>query len=571
MRIIPNTRSNFLITESVGCFPFSADLMTFTVSAILLPRVAWFHPRFLRASEIMEEKSSLNSLEVFVIILLLFFLAENVVVGRLWAIFSPGATSFGASPILSTHLEHAETTVLPIGTCLTPTFIAPHNSQSAIVLANQRVKSASQEHWDGNKEEFIHHWHLVVLIAMSTDVESNASDVNKSSDEELKKLEEDYKDLHDEAQSLINERAHLESEIRSLKKRANRLDEEVRSLKNPPLIIGHLEDVLDFERGIVRSSNGTVFQVSLNQRLSPDVLKPGVRVALNQDTLAVIEVLHDAWDPMVSGAEMIDKPDVDYNSVAGLEEQVNSVREAIELPLTSPELFKKVGIQPPKGILLVGPPGCGKTLLAKAVANHTEATFIRMVGSELAQKYIGEGGRMVRELFSLAKEKSPSIIFLDEIDAIGAKRLDGSTSGDREVQRTLMQLLAELDGFDALEDVKIIAATNRPDILDDALLRPGRFDRIIEIPIPDDVGRKAIIELHISKMSTKRIQITKIVEKTSGYSGAELKAICVEAGMIAIREKRSSISQNDFMESIKRINLKKSRGGLKESPEALYS
>ncbi|MBT3421008.1 MAG: proteasome-activating nucleotidase [Euryarchaeota archaeon] len=406
---------------------------------------------------------------------------------------------------------------------------------------------------------------------MSTDVESNASEVGKSSDEELKKLEEDFKNLHDEAQSLINERAHLESEIRSLKKRANRLDEEVRALKNPPLIIGHLEDVLDYERGIVRSSNGTVFQVSLNQRLSPDVLKPGVRVALNQDTLAVIEVLHDAWDPMVTGAEMIDKPDVDYDSVAGLEEQVNSVREAIELPLTSPELFKKVGIQPPKGILLVGPPGCGKTLLAKAVANHTDATFIRMVGSELAQKYIGEGGRMVRELFSLAKEKSPSIIFLDEIDAIGAKRLDGSTSGDREVQRTLMQLLAELDGFDALEDVKIIAATNRPDILDDALLRPGRFDRIIEIPIPDDVGRKAIVELHISKMSTKRLQIAKIVEKTVGFSGAELKATCVEAGMIAIRENRTSINQKDFMDSIKRINLKKTRGGLKESPDALYS
>ena len=409
------------------------------------------------------------------------------------------------------------------------------------------------------------------MIAMSTDVESNASEVGKSSDEELKKLEEDFKNLHDEAQSLINERAHLESEIRSLKKRANRLDEEVRALKNPPLIIGHLEDVLDYERGIVRSSNGTVFQVSLNQRLSPDVLKPGVRVALNQDTLAVIEVLHDAWDPMVTGAEMIDKPDVDYDSVAGLEEQVNSVREAIELPLTSPELFKKVGIQPPKGILLVGPPGCGKTLLAKAVANHTDATFIRMVGSELAQKYIGEGGRMVRELFSLAKEKSPSIIFLDEIDAIGAKRLDGSTSGDREVQRTLMQLLAELDGFDALEDVKIIAATNRPDILDDALLRPGRFDRIIEIPIPDDLGRKAIVELHISKMSTKRLQIAKIVEKTVGFSGAELKATCVEAGMIAIRENRTSINQKDFMDSIKRINLKKTRGGLKESPDALYS
>ena len=406
---------------------------------------------------------------------------------------------------------------------------------------------------------------------MGTEVESNVSDVSKSTDEELKKLEQDYKNLHDEAQTLINERAHLESEIRSLKKRANRLDEEVRSLKNPPLIIGHLEDVLDYERGIVRSSNGTVFQVSLNQRLSPEVLKPGVRVALNQDTLAVIEVLHDAWDPMVSGAEMTDKPEVTYESVAGLEEQVISVKEAIELPLTSPELFRKVGIKPPKGILLVGPPGCGKTLLAKAVANQTDATFIRMVGSELAQKYIGEGGRMVRELFSLAKEKSPSIIFLDEIDAIGAKRLDGSTSGDREVQRTLMQLLAELDGFDALEDVKIIAATNRPDILDDALLRPGRFDRIIEIPIPDDGGRKAIIELHISKMNTKRIQINQIVEKTNGFSGAELKATCVEAGMIAIREGRSSINHQDFIESIKRINVKKSRGGLDGNPEALYN
>tara|TARA_B100000459_G_C8564911_1_gene195781 strand:- start:308 stop:1114 length:807 start_codon:yes stop_codon:yes gene_type:complete len=268
---------------------------------------------------------------------------------------------------------------------------------------------------------------------------------------------------------------------------------------------------------------------------------------------------------------MTEKPDVTYDSVAGLEEQVISVRESIELPLTSPELFQKVGIKPPKGILLVGPPGCGKTLLAKAVANQTDATFIRMVGSELAQKYIGEGGRMVRELFSLAKEKSPSIIFLDEIDAIGAKRLDGSTSGDREVQRTLMQLLAELDGFDALEDVKIIAATNRPDILDDALLRPGRFDRIIEIPIPDDGGRKAIIELHISKMSTKRIQINQIVEKTIGFSGAELKATCVEAGMIAIREGRSSITHKDFIESIKRINTKKSRSGSEGNPEALYS
>jgi proteasome regulatory subunit len=406
---------------------------------------------------------------------------------------------------------------------------------------------------------------------MVGEVEVPSKDIKTSPDEDIKLLEEEFRALQDQTQDLINERAHMESEIRSLKKRANRLDEEVRSLKSPPLIVGHLEDILDQERGIVRSSNGTVFQVALNQRLSPEVLKPGVRVALNQDTLAVIEVLHDAWDPMVSGAEMIERPDIGYDSVAGLDEQKQSVREAIELPLNSPELFKKVGVEPPKGILLVGPPGCGKTLLAKAVANHTDATFIRMVGSELAQKYIGEGGRMVRELFSLAKEKAPSIIFLDEIDAIGAKRLDGSTSGDREVQRTLMQLLAELDGFDVLENVKIIAATNRPDILDEALLRPGRFDRVIEIPIPDDVGRKAILQLHIDKMATKKIHLKTIVDKTTGFSGAEIKATCVEAGMIAIRQGRSFIKQEDFIESIKRINLKKIKGGLRDSPDGLYN
>jgi len=406
---------------------------------------------------------------------------------------------------------------------------------------------------------------------MSSEVESSANAVSKSSDEDLKKLESDYRVLQEEAQSLINDRAHLEAEVRGLKKRANTLNEEVKSMKKPPLIIGTLQDILDSDRAIVRSSNGTVFQVSLNQRIDPAKLQPGTRVALNQDTLAIIEVLHDAWDPMVSGAEMVEKPDVTYAEVAGLDEQIEAVREAIELPLTSPELFVKVGIKAPKGILLVGPPGCGKTLIAKAVANHTDATFIRMVGSELAQKYIGEGGRMVRELFSLAKEKSPSIIFLDEIDAIGAKRLDGSTSGDREVQRTLMQLLAELDGFDSLENVKIIAATNRPDILDDALLRPGRFDRVIEIPMPDEKARSAILSLHVKNMNTKRINVQRVVELTEGYSGAELKATCVEAGMNAIRDKRDTVTQNDILGAVKRINSKRTQGGISATPEGLYS
>jgi len=405
---------------------------------------------------------------------------------------------------------------------------------------------------------------------MGTEVGKGANPPISKEDKDLKLLEQDYARLKDEAQRLISERIQLENDLSNVKKRASRLDEEVRILKNPPLIIGHLQDVLDDERAIVRSSNGTVFQVSINQRLSRDKLRPGARVALNQDTLSVIEILHDAWDPMVSGAEMVENPNVDYDTVGGLDEQILQVREAIELPLEKPELFKKVGIQPPKGILLVGPPGCGKTMLAKAVASQTNASFIRMVGSELAQKYIGEGGRMVRELFSLAKDKSPAIIFLDEIDAIGAKRLDSATSGDREVQRTLMQLLAELDGFDALEDVKIIAATNRPDILDDALLRPGRFDRVIEIPLPDEKGRKTILGIHLNKMSTSRVNIAKIVDQTDGFSGAELKATTVESGMIAIRAGRSKVKHDDIQMAVERIKKKRETNGISLSPDALY-
>ena len=405
---------------------------------------------------------------------------------------------------------------------------------------------------------------------MGTEVDNGSSEPHGSEDSELKALAIDFKNLQEEAQRLLTERVHLENDLASVKKRASRLDEEVRILKSPPLIVGHLQDVLDEERAIVRSSNGTVFQVSINQRIDPDMLRAGTRIALNQDTLSIIEVLHDAWDPMVSGAEMVEKPNVDYESVGGLDEQILQVREAIELPLENPGLFKKVGIQPPKGILLVGPPGCGKTMLAKAVASQTQASFIRMVGSELAQKYIGEGGRMVRELFSLAKDRAPAIIFLDEIDAIGAKRLDSATSGDREVQRTLMQLLAELDGFDALEDVKIIAATNRPDILDDALLRPGRFDRIIEIPLPDENGRKTILSIHFDKMSTSRINVAKIVEMTEGFSGAELKATTVEAGMIAIREGRSKVKQEDAISAVLRIKKKRESNGISASPDALY-
>ena len=209
-------------------------------------------------------------------------------------------------------------------------------------------------------------------------------------------------------------------------------------------------------------------------------------------------------DPVVTGAEIIDKPNITYDDIGGLSKQMLELREAVEDPLNRPELYKKVGIEPPKGVLLVGPPGTGKTLMAKAVANATKATFIRLVGSELVQKYIGEGARLVRELFELAKEKAPSIVFIDELDSVGAKRADVATSGDREVQRTLMQLLSELDGFTPTGDVKIIGATNRPDILDDALLRPGRFDRIIEVGLPDVEGRQQIFKIHLAHMNVSK-------------------------------------------------------------------
>ena len=390
-------------------------------------------------------------------------------------------------------------------------------------------------------------------------------------DAQLKRLEKDYRDLTEKAQNLLTERVYLENEVGQQKKKVNRLEEEIRMLRSPPHIVGHVQDCIDDERVVVRSSNGTVFLVSANQRIDSNLLKPGARVALNQDTLSVIQVLHDAWDPLVTGAEMVEKPNITYDDLGGLDEQIQLIRESIELPLTSPESFTRFGIKPPKGVLLVGPPGCGKTMLAKAVASSTDCSFIRLVGSELAQKYIGEGGRMVRELFDLAREKAPSIVFIDEIDAIGAKRLDTATSGDREVQRTLMQLLAELDGFDALDDVKLISATNRPDILDEALLRPGRFDRIIEIPYPDEDGREAILRIHMGKMpKSKGLTVPKIVSQTKGFSGADLKATCVEAAMVAIRAKRKSVNATDFRTAIDRIKDKNANSVRGDAPENLF-
>jgi proteasome regulatory subunit len=351
-----------------------------------------------------------------------------------------------------------------------------------------------------------------------------------------------------------SERHYMEAEILRLQREVKRLKTELDRLRYPPLIVGSVRDVLTDGRVIVKSSTGPDFVVNSAETVEHGKITVGSRVALNKQTLAVMGVLPASLDPLVTASEIVDKPTITYSDIGGLGDQIREIREAVEYPLLRSELYKKVGVDPPKGVLLIGSPGTGKTMIAKAVAHHTNATFVRLVGSELVQKYIGEGARLVRELFQLAREKAPTIIFIDEVDSIGAKRLEVATSGDREVQRTLMQLLAEMDGFEPLSNVKIIAATNRPDILDDALLRPGRFDRIIEIPVPNYQGRAEIFRIHSKGMAIREaVDFDALASRCEGATGADIRAICTEAGMWAIREERDSVTVADFERAIEKV------------------
>lgn len=344
--------------------------------------------------------------------------------------------------------------------------------------------------------------------------------------------------------SLIEENKQLKETLLSLK-------QELNSLKEPPLVVCDVVYVFD-KKAIVRLANGGNFFVNIAPNLINKV-KIGDRVLSEQKSLTIIDKLDKSKNFDVENFVIIEKPKLSWNEVGGLKKQIREIYEVVELPLKNPKVFEEVGIDPPRGILLYGPSGTGKTILAKAVASSTNSTFIQIVGSELVQKFIGEGAKLVKDIFKLAREKAPSIIFIDEIDSIAAERMDIGTSGEREVQRTFMQLLNEIDGFKPLDNVKIIGATNRIDILDKAILRPGRLDRLIHVPLPTEEGRREIFKVHTKNMKTEDVDFREIVAMTDSFSGAEIKSVCTEAGYFAIRDKRISVGKEDFIAAINKI------------------
>ncbi|KAJ2340113.1 26S proteasome regulatory subunit 8, partial [Coemansia sp. RSA 2673] len=375
-------------------------------------------------------------------------------------------------------------------------------------------------------------------------------------DYHLHKIQEAEQKIVDKTQNL----RRLEAQRNSLNARVRLLKDELNLLQEPGLTIGEVIKVIGKKKALVKIQPEGKYVVDVEDGIDITKLTPSTRISLQPDTYKLCKILPSKIDPLVS-LMMVEKvPDSTYDMIGGLDKQIKEIKEVIELPVKHPELFEALGIAQPKGVLLYGPPGTGKTLLARAVAHHTDCRFIRVSGSELVQKYIGEGSRMVRELFVMAREHAPSIIFMDEIDSIGSSRGDsGSGGGDSEVQRTMLELLNQLDGFEPTQSIKVIMATNRIDILDSALLRPGRIDRKIEFPPPNEVARTDILRIHSRRMNlTRGINLRKIAERLTGASGAEVKGVCTEAGMYALRERRVHVTQEDFEMAVSKIMKKDS-------------
>ncbi len=366
------------------------------------------------------------------------------------------------------------------------------------------------------------------------------------------------KELDNELENIMTSYAHdthhIEGENRLLKNTISQLRNEIAKYREPALMVCDVVDLIE-NKAIVKTPNGNKFCVNISKDCKGII--PGESVLTEQKNLTIIKKIPKNKKFNVEQFVIVERPNIKWRDIGGLNPQIQEIKEVIELPLKEPELFKKIGILPPKGILLYGPPGTGKTLLAKAAAASTKSTFIEIVGSELVQKFIGEGAKLVKEVFQLAREKAPSIIFIDEIDALASKRIEIGTSGEREVQRTFMQFLAELDGFKPLDNVKLIGCTNRKDILDPAVIRPGRLDRLINVPAPDKTGIKEIFKIHSNNMNiNEEIQHNMIFKELCGLCGAEIKAIVTEAGYFAIRKNRTEIMHNDFVEAIKKIKNK---------------
>ncbi|HLD33580.1 MAG TPA: AAA family ATPase [Candidatus Nanoarchaeia archaeon] len=352
--------------------------------------------------------------------------------------------------------------------------------------------------------------------------------------------------------SYTSENNPLEEENGVLRDTVTKLDQELRRLKLPALMVCEVVSSLKEKQAVIRIPNGNKFLCNVSADCDP--LRSGDQVLVEQRNLNVVKKIKLTQRFNVEKFVIISKPQEKWEDIGGLTPEAREIHEVIELPLQKPELFKKIGIKPPKGILLYGPPGTGKTLLARAVANSTNSTFIHVAGSELVQKFIGEGAKLVKEIFQLAREKAPAIIFIDELDALAARRMEMGTSGEREVNRTFMQLLAEVDGFKPLDNVKIIGATNRKDVLDPAIIRPGRLDRLIAVSMPNAKGRLDILKIHVKDVRlAKGIDLAEIADKMENFSGAEIRAVVTEAGYFAIRADRTSITKDDIMQAIVKV------------------
>jgi len=405
--------------------------------------------------------------------------------------------------------------------------------------------------------------------------ESLPSEVLNATDEEINSW---IRLLDNDIKVMKNECLRLTHELQREKEKIKENNDKIKLNKQLPYLVGHVVEIIDnikeeeeedgsnVDLDSHREGKAVVIKTSTRQTIflpvvglvDPAKLKPGDLVGVNKDSYLVLDTLPPEYDSRVKAMEVDEKPTEEYSDIGGLDKQITELIEAVVLPMTHKERFEILGIKPPKGVLLYGPPGTGKTLMARACAAQTNSTFLKLAGPQLVQMFIGDGAKLVRDAFALAKEKAPAIIFIDELDAIGTKRFDSEISGDREVQRTMLELLNQLDGFTSHENIKVIAATNRIDILDPALLRSGRIDRKIEFPLPNEEARARILQIHARKMEVSPdVNFEELSRSTPDFNGAQLKAVCVEAGMLALRREASELSHEDFVEGIAQVQAKK--------------